>query len=87
MQDRPFHQLLREYPPVLLTETDTAHSCTPIPIYSFHTGAQPFCHNPLCQCHRQQQEVKKLLGLINEGIMTLREAADLLEGKQNEGEA
>ncbi len=87
MQGIPLHQLLSEYLPVLATETDTAHPRTPIPIYYFHTAEQPFCDNSLCECHRQQREVKKLLGLIDEGIMTLREAADLLiEGKQSEGE-
>jgi len=40
----------------------------------------------MCKCHSQQQEIKKLLNSIVDGIMTLREAADLIDDKKSEGE-
>jgi len=33
-----------------------------------------------------QQEVRKLLGNVVEGLYTLREAADLIDEKKSEGE-
>jgi hypothetical protein len=86
MQGYPFDLPLTEYPKLGSLVTDTATPRKPVPIYFIHSLEQPFCQNPLCTCHRQQQEVKKLLGHIVEGTMTLREAADLIEDKRREGE-
>ncbi len=76
---------LQNYPFVLPTETDTATPRTPIPIYYIHTFKSPFCRNPECECHRRSREVARLLRLISEGIMTLEEAAHLIE-EEKEGE-
>ena len=67
---------LEQYQPVFSLPTDTATPQKPIPIYFVHSLEQPFCRNTECECHRQQREVAKLLGLINDGIMTLREASN-----------
>ncbi len=86
MQGYPFDLPLTEYPRLAPQVTDTASPQQRIPVYYIHSLSQPFCPNSLCQCHRQQQEIKKLLGHIVEGIMTLREAADLIDDKKSEGE-
>jgi hypothetical protein len=43
---------------------------------------QPFCPDFNCACHSQQREIARLLGLINDGILTLHEAADFLNGEE-----
>jgi hypothetical protein len=79
----PFYLPLSEYPPVLPYDTDTATPRSKIPIYPIHSLQQPYCRDENCACRRRQKEVAKLLGLITEGIMTLREAADFVEGEEN----
>jgi hypothetical protein len=78
MQNLPFEQ----YQPVFALVTDTATPHKPIPIYFVHSLQQPYCRNQDCECHARQREVSKLLGLITDGIMTLREAADF-QGEEN----
>lgn len=74
---------LERYQPVFSLVTDTAMPQKPIPIYFIHSLQHPYCRNTECECHRQQREVAKLLGLINDGIMTLREAADFGQEEEN----
>lgn len=62
MQGIPESLLLDGYPPFLLQETDTATPRTPIPIHYIHTLTHPFCGNTLCACHRNIQEMTRLLG-------------------------
>lgn len=83
MQPIPFES----YPFMLSTVTDTATPCQQIPIYYIHSLERPFCRIPGCACHRKSREIAKLLGFISEGILTLREAADLIEQDQKEGNA
>ena len=77
MQDASFNIPLERYAPVFSLATDTATPQKPIPIYTIHSLKEPYCRNAECECHAHQREVARLLGLINDGIMTLREAADL----------
>ncbi len=86
MQGYPFDLPLTEYPQLAPLVTDTASPRQRIPVYYIHSLQQPFCPNPMCKCHSQQQEIKRLLGNIVDGIMTLREAADLIDDKKSEGE-
>jgi hypothetical protein len=72
--------LFDPYFPMFPMVTDTASPQKPIPLYFIHSVEQPFCRNADCACHERQKEVARLLGLINDGIMTLREAAQLWEG-------
>jgi hypothetical protein len=72
---------LERYQPVFSLVTDTATPQKPIPIYYMHSLEQPYCRNENCECHRRQREVARLLTLISDGIMTLREAADFAEGE------
>jgi hypothetical protein len=73
---------LEPYQPVFSQPTDTATPQKPIPIYFVHSVQQPYCRNTACECHAHQREVARLLELINDGIMTLREAADFINGGQ-----
>jgi len=52
-----------------------------LPVFFFHTPEKPFCFLPTCPCHNNQKEVAKLLLAVREGELTLREAADLAEGR------
>ena len=87
MQSYPFDLPLTEYPRLAPLVTDTASPQQRIPVYYIHALKQPFCSNPLCLCHRQQQEIRRLLHLIVDGIMTLQEAADLINEERREREA
>ena len=62
-------------------QTDTACPQTIVPIYFIHNIENPFCPIPNCWCHTDQQKIAALLEHIQDGTMTLREAADFLEGR------
>ena len=64
-------QLHRELPAYLSQETDTATPRTPIPIYYFHPGAQPFCDNPHCFCQRGKLAAAHLFPLLSTGSITV----------------
>ena len=86
MQDStPFRLPLTEYPLLAPQVTDTVKPVQSIPVYYFHSFEQPFCRDATCKCHWKQHEVKRLLGSILEGELSLREAANLLDGEQIEG--
>ena len=61
-------------------QTDTAHPQDIVPIYFIHTPEMPFCPLPSCECHTNQEEIAKLLEQINNGLLTLREAAHFADG-------
>jgi len=76
----PFHLMpLTDMPHLTPQATDTASPRLPVPIYFIHSLERPFCRDGRCKCHWQQQEVRRLLGSIVTGDMTLREAADFLD--------
>ena len=83
MQGEPFYVPLEQYQPVFSPVTDTATPQKPIPIYFIHSLQNPYCRNAACECHTYQREIARLLGLVNDGILTLREAADLANGEDN----
>src|SRR6266581_2721356 len=80
----PFHLPLTEYPLLSPLVTDTTRPVQTIPVYYFHSLEQPFCRDATCQCHSRQQEVKRLLGNVLEGNLTLREAANLIDEERGE---
>ncbi len=76
----PFHLYqLTDMPCLKPQATDTANPHTPIPIYFIHSLEHPFCRDQTCKCHWQQQQIRRLLGNIVEGDMTLRQAADFID--------
>ena len=58
---------------------------TPVPIYFIHSLERPFCKNPCCKCHWQQQQVQRLVGHILEGDMKLKEAEHFMDEVNREG--
>lgn len=81
----PFHLMqLTDMPAITPRATDTASPNLPIPIYFIHSLEAPFCKRPGCKCQWQQQEVRRLLGSIVEGELTLKEAADFLDDVNGE---
>ncbi len=66
---------------ILRFTTDTAHPQEIVPIYLIHTIENPFCPVPGCWCHTDQARIAKLLEAINNGEMTLREAANFADGR------
>src|SRR5260221_13833456 len=87
MQGYPFDLPLTEYPHLAPLVTDTARPQQRIPVYYFHSFDQPYCSNILCRCHSLQQEGRYLLRNIVDGILTLKEAANLIDDTKREGEA
>src|SRR5258708_1924038 len=73
------------YPFCVRQETDTATPRTPIPIYTIHTLEKAVCRNPLCICRRYEAAVRRLLGAIDEGMLTLAAAAPLLAAREETG--
>lgn len=53
--------------------TDTATPQTPIPIFYIHNGAHPFCKQPSCICHVNEEGLRKLLVGVIAGELKLRE--------------
>src|SRR5260370_25651521 len=69
-----------DHPVLLLQDTDTATPRSQIPIYYLHSLTRPFCANPVCSCQRTSKEPAQLLGFIIEGVLTIEEAAHLIDG-------
>jgi hypothetical protein len=53
--------------------TDTSVPVTPIPVFYLHTGEHPFCKNPSCICHSNDNELKTLLLGVIERKYKLRQ--------------
>lgn len=61
--------------------TDTEHPKDTVPMYFIHSVENPFCPVPHCWCHTDQEKIAQLLEHIQEGTLTLREAADFADGR------
>ena len=81
MQGTPYDPVQKYAPLSIPFETDTNHPRSVVPIYFVHTLERPFCSNTLCVCHRDQANIALLVAAIQQGEMTLREAADFADGK------
>jgi hypothetical protein len=50
-----------------------------------HTTDKPFCYDPACSCHQDTATINEFATLlydyINDGLLTVREADMLLEGR------
>jgi len=65
----------------LRIETDATYPYDIVPIYLIHTLENPFCPLPGCWCHTDQERIAPLLEQIKEGVLTLREAVDFVDGR------
>jgi len=77
----PFDPTQHNAPATISFETDTSTPRSVIPIYIVHTAEHPFCSNTLCSCHQNQAHIACLVAAIQQGEMTLKEAADFADGK------
>ncbi len=46
-----------------------------------HMQGKPFCSSEHCSCHQNQTQIALLLEAVKNGEMTLREAANVADGK------
>jgi hypothetical protein len=76
-----FDPIQQNAPATVSFETDTSTPRSVVPIYFVHTPEHPFCSNTLCVCHQNQVYIAQLVAAIQQGEMTLREAANFAEGK------
>jgi hypothetical protein len=81
VQGTPYDPTHNYAPLTIPFETDTSTPRSVVPIYFVHTPEQPFCSNTHCECHRDQAHIASLVAAIQQGEMTLREAADFADGK------
>ena len=46
-----------------------------------HTAEHPFCSNPDCFCHEDEEEIAVVNGYYQDGLVTPQEATDIVAGK------
>ena len=46
-----------------------------------HTPDHPFCYDPKCTCHTNQEALKAVWQWVNDGLMTEAEASDYISGR------
>ena len=46
-----------------------------------HTDLYPFCCDPACDCHNDDEAIAAVVSAVQAGIMTDDEAADFILGK------
>lgn len=66
---------------ILRYQSDTVNQQDIVPIYFIHSIENPFCPIPSCWCHTDQARIADLLKHIENGVMTLREAANFADGR------
>ncbi len=47
-----------------------------VTVYFVHTIQNPFCLNPLCECHQNQEQIAEHFDAIETGQMILKNAAE-----------
>lgn len=48
---------------------------------TIHTIDHPFCYDPLCSCHSNQQALQRVQQWVEEGLLTADEATKYLAGR------
>ena len=46
-----------------------------------HTAENPFCYNPDCPCHEDQELVSEVNAAVTDGLLTPDEATALIVGR------
>lgn len=46
-----------------------------------HTNTHPFCVDPFCSCHENQEAIASVAQQVADGLVTLVEATRIVEGK------
>ena len=47
-----------------------------------HVDETPFCWNPACDCHEDQDAIGLVAQYVDRGLLTPEEATDFVAGKQ-----
>lgn len=48
---------------------------------TMHTVDHPFCYDPLCFCHSNQEAIQAVLQWVEQGLLTEFEATEYLAGR------
>jgi hypothetical protein len=48
---------------------------------TIHTIDHPFCYDPTCSCHSNQQAIQAVLQWVDEGLLTEAEATEYIAGR------
>lgn len=46
-----------------------------------HTASSPFCLDPHCPCHEDEEAISVVAGQVANGLLTAKEATRTVEGK------
>lgn len=49
--------------------------------YVEHTEGKPFCLDPMCPCHEDEQTIAQVNQAVQDGLITTDEATDFVLGK------
>jgi hypothetical protein len=47
----------------------------------FHTDINPFCFDPVCPCHEDQDSIGNIAQQVQDGLFTTKEATDFVNGR------
>jgi hypothetical protein len=47
-----------------------------------HSSQTPFCDDPSCYCHENEDNINMVDGAFQDGIITANEASDIVGGKK-----
>ncbi len=77
-----FDQTSQKKDALLSTQQGSEILSSSIGSYSFlHMPGKPFCSSDRCSYHQNQEQIAILLEAVKNGEMTLREAANVADGK------
>jgi hypothetical protein len=48
---------------------------------TIHTANHPFCYDPACSCHSNQEAIQRVVQWVEEGLLTKEEATEYIAGR------
>ncbi len=63
------------------TRTTHLHPSTPYIDPTIHTVDHPFCFDPACSCHENQEAINLVNSWVEQGLITQAEATLYISGK------
>ena len=60
---------------------DTEYYVYPTSDYQEHTAEHPFCADPTCPCHEDQEAIAKVNEAYQAGEVTAEEASSIVQGR------
>lgn len=55
--------------------------CPLTPVIDVHTYHLPFCYEPTCSCHEDEELIYQVSLYVQDGLMTPDEATDFVAGR------